>query len=179
MPVLSETFLLEGGPALAYRFRLAGTLVAERFGFDPRGSDFLTIWSEEDREAIKTLMVLAARGAGALLTCATGCGSRATADEEIEILVLPLVHTAGAVERFIGSMAVLSEPRPRRCEPLALLRIVTGEPIWPDGTVFLPVDAPGARAPAEIAVRRARLVVTDRGQFRVYDGGCGKPIAED
>src|SRR5262245_12517318 len=54
--ILSETFMLERFDAATYEFRLAGTRLCELFGSELRGTNFLSDWSEPDRQTLEHLM---------------------------------------------------------------------------------------------------------------------------
>ena len=53
--ILSETFMLECGQK-DYQYRLAGSRLCELFGYELRGTSFLSGWSEADRALIERLM---------------------------------------------------------------------------------------------------------------------------
>jgi hypothetical protein len=168
--ILSETMILEYVDQNELRFRLAGTRVTEHFGAELRGRNFLELWNEEDRSTLqRKLMALQDQG-GALrieIEAATA-GNRKVL---LEAVLLPLIHTPNVVDRFLGSIAPMTQPMWLGTEPLVCLKLEAAEIVWPDGRPHaiaermnqIPVLGPQATA--------GRLVRFDRRQFRVLDGG--------
>lgn len=189
--ILSETFILERsgpphvagspGPRSVYRYRLAGTKLCEHFGHDFRGRDFLDNWDPDDRTTLEqTLTGMSQRGGVGLITFEASArpdpGRAITARKRLtfEALVLPLVHTSDSLDRFLGCMSPLGEPAwlgSQRLIDTALLRC---ELIWPDGRPFPVVEKSRQQTPFMPEIRNARLVRSERRQFRVYDGGLSK-----
>lgn len=171
--VLPDTFMLERIARSIYRFRLAGTRICDQFRSEFRGVDFMDGWAPEDAETlIRTLSMVSDQGGAAVITMEARAisGQRA----EYEVLILPLIHTEGTIDRFLGSMSALEPPAWLGSERLVFKRLIGHEIIWPDGRPHALVAKTFRQAPFLPHVRNARIVRQDRRQFRVYEGGLGK-----
>ena len=172
--ILPDTFILERVDGSASRFRLAGTRICETFGAEFRGVNVLDLFGEADRVGLRRqLAVIARQGACGLLTIATQSETGLTAN--FEMLILPLFHTRDVVDRFIGAMVPLAPEPWLGTVPLTVKGIVEQELIWPDGRAHAMIDNMHHQPPFMPHIREARIVRSDRRQFRVYDGGLGKP----
>jgi hypothetical protein len=188
--ILSETFILERagaanadspGPHPVYRYRLAGTKLCEHFGNDFRGRDFLDNWDPDDRATLEqTLTGMSERGGVGVMTFEAATrpetGRAITARKRLtfEAIVLPLVHTSDNLDRFLGCMSPLTEPSWLGAERLIDKSLLRCELIWPDGRPYPVVEKNRQQAPFMAEIRNARLVRSERRQFRVYDGGLSK-----
>ncbi len=200
--ILSETFILERISTLehsglaavppasstqprpelrsAYRYRLAGTKLCEQFGDDFRGQDFLDDWDLDDRATLEqTLNGMSERGGVGVMTfeASTNPGAgRASSRKRLtfEALLLPLVHTTDSLDRFLGCMSPIDEPAWLGSERLVDKALLRCELIWPDGRPYPVVEKTREQTPFLAEIRNARLVRSERRQFRVYDGGLSK-----
>jgi hypothetical protein len=172
--MLPDTFILERIDTETSRFRLAGTRICETFGMEFRGLNFFELVGEEDRVTLqRQFSVIARQGAVGLFNLASESASGHQV--ELEILLLPLVHMRDSVDRFLGSVAVAGRPPWLGHEALVKSHITSHELIWPDGRPHAMIDAVHYQAPFMPHIREARIVRSDRRQFRVYDGGLHKP----
>jgi hypothetical protein len=167
--ILPETFILERLTAETFRFRLAGTRICEQLGIELRGTDFLDLWTGEDRDLVqRDLATLARQGGAGLLEAealtASGQGVR------LELLLLPLVHTQNSVDRLLGALSPIDAPAWLGTERATRYRLLRHEVIWPDGRPHSLIER-NHQAPFHATIQTARLVRSDRRQFRVYDGG--------
>jgi hypothetical protein len=164
-PLLPETFIAECTGFFSYRFRLVGTHVCDHFGRELRGTDFLSLWDAQDRDAMATAVTTVVRDGAA----AHGTFHAYTATDRqatFEFVILPLVHAADSVNRLLGSIAAIEPPFWLGTEPLRRLELVTVDLHWPDGApAFVGAAATSSGAAA------ARVL---RERFRVYDGGLAK-----
>lgn len=168
--VLPDTFILERIDAKTSRFRLAGTRICEAFGTEFRGLNIFELVGEEDRITLqRQIAVIGSQGAAGLflMSAETGEGVAARA----ELLLLPLTHTREVVDRFLGSISLIDRPAWVGATPLSGLRILSHELIWPDGRPHAMIDSMGRQSPFLRGGREARIVRSERRQFRVYDGG--------
>lgn len=168
--ILAETLILELASNGVFRFRLAGTRIAENFGTELRGRDFLELWSPAEREhLLRQLDTLRQRG-GALLfeIDAATAGDRAVT---FEAILLPLIHTRDEVDRFLGTISCAHTPMWLGSEPLVSFHLGSSDIIWPDGRPHEVAEC-YAQPPALAATPAAsRIVRFERRQFRVLDGG--------
>jgi hypothetical protein len=201
--ILAETFILERTQSpqpkstavdqSIYRYRLAGSKLYEQFGEELRGRDFLDSWDLDDRATLQqSLIEMAERGGVCVVTfdaaaepapaspprrksrptlAATG---RQPHRVTFEAVLLPLVHTNDMLNRFLGCMSPLEEPAWLGHERLTEKTLLRCELIWPDGRPFPVVEQSRQQAPFHPEIRNARLVRSERRQFRVYDGGLAK-----
>jgi hypothetical protein len=174
--ILSNTVILERIDFETYRFRLAGTRVCEYFGQELRGFDLFPFWDDEgDRMTLEHhLSVITRQFKAGVFTFDADTQSGQTMS--FEMLLLPLVHTRGQVDRCLGAIVKTDETvfdasegtrvSGHRLKDSALL---TPSPLKPAELVderavpFIPVY--------DEDVRSARIVRSERRQFRVYDGG--------
>ncbi len=172
-PVLSETFILERLDAETYRYRLAGTRVCELLGTELRGTNFLEGWHGEDSLSLARLLQTAAQQGGVvLLTFETFAFGQPAA--VFECVLLPLLHTREKVERFLGGLTAVSIADPVPEERTTSRRLGHAEIIWPDGKPHAVVASLSRQSPFLPHIRNARVVRSERRQFRVYEGGLGK-----
>lgn len=169
-PFLSETFILERRAAGSFIFRLAGTRVCEQFGRELRGEDFVEFAVDDLGAIAKGLEAVTTLGAvlHAEIEATTGDGRLAV----FEAIVLPLVHPANEVTRYLGSLSAVDPPLWLGAQPLVSSWVATHTLIWPDGRPRSLADevAAGQLAFApELAA--ARVVRSANRQFRILDGG--------
>ena len=156
--LLPETFIAECAGLLGYRFRLAGTKICEQFGRELRGADLLSLWEQQDREAvaalIHTVFTDAAVGHGMFRAY-----TRTNRPASFEIVLLPLIHAGEAINRILGAVTAIDPPFWLGAEPLSRQEIVELHLHWPDGAP--PLVAEGGAETARLA----------RPRFRVLEGG--------
>lgn len=166
--VLSETFILERTCEGGYPFRLAGTRICELFGRELRGEDFLGLVGSDHRAIARAMGAVTDRGAALLLEIEAETDDGRTA--MFEILVLPLVHPASEVTRYLGTISAI-DPEPwLGAEPLEASWLIAHDVIWPDGR---PRGAgeDERQLPFSPELAAARIVRSARRQFRILDGG--------
>lgn len=172
--VLPDTFMLERIASSIYRYRLAGTRICDQFRTEFRGVNFLDGWPAEDTDTLaRDLSTISEQGGVGLFTIEARNLNGGTA--QFEILVLPLVHTEGRVDRYLGSICALEPPDWLGRERLVHRRLLRHEVIWPDGRPHSVVARAFQQAPFLPQIRNARIVRQERRQFRVYEGGLNKP----
>lgn len=168
--ILPDTFILERCDSRTFRYRLAGTRVCARFGMELRSLNFLDRWSAGDRAMLEEhLAAITETGRVGVFTGEAMAGMSPAAT--FEIVILPLVHTGNAIDRFLCAISVFEEPNWLGDEPIRKIRLEAAEALWPRGQLQKSRAMPGSQAPLLPHVRSARIVRQDRRQFRVYDGG--------
>lgn len=172
--ILSETFILERVNSQAYTFRLAGTRLCDQYTVELRGCDYLDLVEDDDRHLIEHhLDQITHQGAAGLFEMeAPGKDGRSVV---FETLILPLVHTRGAVNRFLGA-AVAVNPAPWvGTVPLGQSALLQHRLIWPDGRPYSLIQQESRQQQALMPDMDApRVLRFDRRQFRVFDGGRSK-----
>ena len=154
--ILRETFIAECTGLLGFRFRLAGTQICQEFGRELRGIDFLSFWSQQDRDsvasAVRMIMSDGAVGYGTFVA-RTGTGGEAT----FEFTLMPLIHTGSMINRLLGSISATERPFWLGTKPLERFEILEVRLHWPNGE------------PASVPV--GDVVRLPRKRFRVVEGG--------
>jgi hypothetical protein len=130
--ILGEMFILEVGGRDNYFVRLAGTRVCALYCREIKGTNFLDLWSGEDRHAMATLAAAVSEdGAAAVVTVAAQ--TERTQEVLCEMILLPLRHGGGSrFDRMLGSCAVTDRPYWLGAEPVVRQRIASLRLIWPD-----------------------------------------------
>jgi hypothetical protein len=176
--LLADTFILERIDTEHFRFRLAGTRICDLLGPALRSSDFLEPWRDDDREVLQHMFHgMATQGGVGLLVAEAK--DDAGMVMQFEILLLPLLHTREVADRFLGCMVPLNSVQRDGLEHLTLSRLVSHELIWPDGRPHDVIEKVDRQVPFLPHIRTARIVRSERRQFRVYDGGLNKPGEPD
>jgi hypothetical protein len=168
--ILADTFILEVIDREHYLVRLAGTRMCSVYCREIKNTEFLDLWSDEDRQAVATLATaVSIDGAGAVVTAdiKTRRGQGATA----EVLLLPLRHGGKTYDRILGSYGVIERPYWLGAEAVVMQRIASLRLIWPDqqprfarrssDRVASPTLIP---FPVTARNRRAHLTVLDGGK---------------
>lgn len=180
---LLDTFILELADDGQFHFRLAGSRIGSRLGFDLRGKLFEDCWAASASGMLKKHMADAVeRGRVIVLTAEAvfltdGVHADDRAPQTFEIILLPLIHAGRSVDRLLCVMAPLSdESHPEgNIGKIQCLRLDAGESVWPDKTSLRPIAVDERQVPFEAGIVTSRLVRNGRRQFRVYDGGRQTP----
>lgn len=175
--VLLDTFILERADNGTFRFRLAGTRVAARFGLDLKAQDFLACWGDGDRALLEHhLADIADLGHVGLFTGeaelpgeAPDTGSRRS--YAFELLILPLMHTGQTIDRLLCLLVPLEDAEAGRATAIRRLRLMAAEAVRPAEAQADPAAFSERQLPLHPHVRVARIVRQGRRQFRVYQGG--------
>jgi hypothetical protein len=92
-----------------------------------------------------------------------------------EVLLLPLRHTGEEIDRVLGVLAPLEPPHWLGELPLASKRIIAHELVWPVGApTFVDDGRIRKDVPVLLPAEHARIVRSERRQFRVFEGGLGR-----
>lgn len=168
-PVLSETFILEQTEDGAFPFRLAGTRICELVGRELRGEDFTALVAEDRRVLVKAMDAVTRSGAAlvAEIDAASADGRVAS----FEAIVLPLLHPDDVVTRYLGALTAVNPPLWLGQEPLETMWLGAHELIWPNGRPYAYCDEDERQLPFSPDLSAARIVRSDRRQFRILDGG--------
>lgn len=170
--ILPETFVVECEPGEGHRFRLAGTRVTEKLGFELRGRGFSDLFDASEHAVLKPFLAsITEQGAVGVITAEmpTASGRKAL----FEALILPLIHTEERITRLLGAISTCAHEPWLGSEPMRPGRIAAREIIWPEGRPHAVAErmAPPPPSPFKHDFTRARLVRSRRRLFRVYEGG--------
>lgn len=173
--ILPHTFILERIDSETFRYRLAGTALAQMFGCELRDANFLHNFEPGYRETVERLLATVTLhcGAGVLTNTAAAADGRVIG---FEVVLLPLVHTRGGVDRVVGAVSPAQDIDWQESEGLSSWTLQDSQVIWPDGHPQPMPDPVGSQEPFLPHIRRARIVRSERRQFRVYDGGLCAPL---
>jgi hypothetical protein len=146
--MLSNVFILESSDPARPSYRLAGTNVCDRFGFELKGTSFLGQWEAQSRDPLITLIrqSLATKQP----VCITAMGTTSDcAMVEIEIVLAPLGFGAGAPTRFLGMIQLLGDSGSLNGKPITFQRLVGSKIVQEDEPLSNYVPPPPPMPPAE------------------------------
>src|SRR5450432_2698446 len=129
--LLSYVFILDCANPARPIYRLAGTGLCERFGFELKGTSFLGHWESQSGLALASLLRQALKLGQPL--CLSSIA--ATADNgmvELETILTPVSLSGGTPTRFFGMVQMLSDPAPLLGRSIAYERLVGSQLIQED-----------------------------------------------
>lgn len=145
--VLGDTFILELVDRDTYRFRLAGTRLCALHCRELKNRNILRGWSNEDREALATLLAAVTEDAAAAVIGVTGFTERKQS-VDMEMLLLPLHIPGEGCSRVLGACVALEQPYWAGMHPILSQTIKSVRLIWPDERpAFLRPQARTATSP--------------------------------
>jgi hypothetical protein len=129
--LLSYTFILDCENPSRPVYRLAGTALCERFGFELKGTGFLAHWESQSGLSLASLLrqALQMRQPVCLSSIA------ATADNgmvELETVLTPVSFNGGEPRRFFGLVQMLSDPTPLLGRAISYERLIASQLIRED-----------------------------------------------
>jgi hypothetical protein len=129
--MLSQVFILDVQNPQRPIYRLAGTGLCERFGFELKGTGFLAHWEPQSALALSALLrqALALKQPVCLssIGASAGCGM-----VEIETVLAPIGFHGGVPTRFIGMIQILSDASALAGKPIAFQRLAASQLIRED-----------------------------------------------
>jgi hypothetical protein len=132
--LLSYTFILDCENPGRPLYRLAGTALCERYGFELKGTGFLAHWEAQSGMALSPLLRQALRLRQPVCIASVA----ATVDNgmvELETVLTPVSFNGAEPTRFFGLVQMLSDPTPLLGRAIAYQRMVSshlieeGEPL--------------------------------------------------
>lgn len=141
--ILSQVFILDARDTACPEYRLAGTLLCDRFGQELRGTAFLSLWEARARDALTLLLGQSLAGSVPICLSAVGETSRCTTIET-EIVLAPITFGSSAPHRFLGITQFLGDPS-QLDGPIVQLRLMGSKMIredQPDHTEIQPPTLP-------------------------------------
>jgi hypothetical protein len=164
--ILPETFIAEAAGLRSCKFRLAGTKICEQFGRELRNTDLMNLWGAKDQDSFASLMRTIFTDA-AVGQVAFDAYTESHRQAKFELVLMPLVHTSGTINRVLGAITAMEPPFWLGSVPLQRQEITAIQLRWPDGT---PASTGPAKADPE-PTKPADVVRLMRKRFRVYEGG--------
>jgi hypothetical protein len=161
--VLADTFILDFDAGAGFPMRISGSRANALFLKELRGSSFLEIWRESDREDIREILYSVADDAQPFLIGARAQPSGFSA-VEIETMLLPLRHHGQTHARVLGCCAVQAAPRWSGLVAAGPLAIVSLRALDRRTTERVSLGQTPARLspPSGAPVRRGHLFVYSR-----------------
>jgi len=162
--LLSYVFILDCENPARPIYRLAGTALCERFGFELKGTSFLAHWEAQSGLSLASLLRQALKAGQPL--CLTSIA--ATADNgmvELESVLTPVSLHGGAPTRLFGLVQMLSDPKPLLGRTIAYERLVGSQFVQEDEPLphydqNLPPPPPPAQLKTHPKAPYLRLVVS-------------------
>jgi hypothetical protein len=124
--LLPYAFILDCENAARPVYRLGGTALCERFGFELKGTGFLTHW--DARSALLLAPLLKQSLTTKKPLCLTSVAVTAGFDAcELETILVPISFDAIEARRFFGLVQFLSDPAPLLGRAIAYEKLVTSK----------------------------------------------------
>ncbi|MGH7868565.1 MAG: PAS domain-containing protein [Candidatus Dormibacteraceae bacterium] len=129
--VLSYAFILDCENPTHPVYRLGGTALCERFGFELKGTGFLAHWDARSALSLAGLLrqSLHTKKPLCLSSVAVTAGHETT---ELETILTPVSFDGGAPRRFFGLVQLLSDPTPLIGRVIAYEKLVASRLIEED-----------------------------------------------
>lgn len=146
--MLSFVFILEASDTAHPVYRLAGTSLCDRFGFELKGTGFLAHWEGQSRNALSLLL----RQSIAMKqpVCISSIGATAECGMvELETILCPVTFGDEAPVRFIGLTQVLSDQTPLAGKPIAFQKLVGSQLVREDEPLSSYTPPPPPTPPLE------------------------------
>jgi hypothetical protein len=129
--LLSYVFILDCENAARPVYRLAGTALCERFGFELKGTSFLAHWESQSSLSLTSLLRQALKASQPICLSSVA----ATADNgmvELETILTPVSLDGGAPTRFFGMVQMLGDPTPLLGRSIAYERLMGSQLVQED-----------------------------------------------
>jgi hypothetical protein len=161
--MLASVFILDVESPSRPIYRLAGTGLCERFGFELRGTGFLAHWDAQSSIALVSLLRQALKMRKPLCLSSIGTGAKAGM-VELETVLAPISFNDGEPNRFLGMIQVLSDQTLLADQPIAFQRLAGSKFIQEEGPLssFDDLPPPPAKGLRELRPRapHLRLVIS-------------------
>lgn len=152
--MLSSVFILDVENTSRPIYRLAGTSLCERFGFELKGTGFLAHWEAQSSIALASVLrqALTLRQPVCLSSIAatSDCGM-----VEVETVLAPVSFNGGEPTRFIGMIVILSDPTLLAGRPIAFQRLVGSQLVREDEPLPAYTNLPPPPPPSPIGPQRS------------------------
>ena len=124
--MLPYVFILEAENPARPVYRLAGTGLCERFGFELKGTGFLAHWEAQSSAALASLLQQALKMKQPV--CLSSIGASADCGMvELETVLAPVSFGPGTPTRFVGMIQILSDTSQLHGRPIAFQRLVASQ----------------------------------------------------
>jgi hypothetical protein len=150
--LLSYTFILECENPARPSYRLAGTALCERFGYELKGTGFLGHWEAQSSQALAALLRQSLK-LGQPICLSSIATTAENGMVELETVLAPMTFQGDEPIRFFGMVQMLSDPAPLLGRTIAYERLIGSQLIREDEplpnydqTTLPPPPPPVARA---------------------------------
>jgi hypothetical protein len=129
--LLPYVFILDAGNPQRPIYRLAGTALCERYGFELKGTGFLAHWEAQSSLALASLL----QQSQSLMQPVCLSSIAATADcgmVELETVLLPIKFGENGPTRFLGMVQILTDVTQLLGRPIAFQRLAASQMIRED-----------------------------------------------
>jgi hypothetical protein len=175
--MLPYVFILDAEEPSRPVYRLAGTALCERFGFELKGTGFLAHWEAQSGVALAGLLRQALRLKQPI--CLSSIGASADCGMvELETVLAPVTFGPGGPTRFIGMIQILSDVSQLHGRPIAFQRLAASQLIREDEPISSyenlppPPPPPGPMLRSHPKAPHLRLVVSrDKPAVAPFDAG--------
>jgi len=172
--LLPYVFILDAENPSRPIYRLAGTALCERLGFELKGTGFLTHWEAHSSIALGSLLQQALWLKQPV--CLTSIGATAECGMvELETVLLPVKFGESGPTRFLGMIQILSDVSLLRGRPIAFQRLAASQIIREDDPLATANPPPPPPPPIYRSHPKAphlRLVVShDRPATMNFEAG--------
>jgi hypothetical protein len=150
--LLPYVFILDAEDPLRPIYRLAGTALCERFGFELKGTGYLAHWEAQSSLALSSLLqqslTLKQPVCLSSIAATADCGM-----VELETVLLPIRFGENGPTRFLGMVQILSDISQLLGRPFAFQRLAASEVLCeenprPPSTTDLPPKVPPMLPPS-------------------------------
>ena len=129
--MLSQVFILDVENPQRPIYRLAGTGLCQRFGFELKGTGFLAHWEPQSSLALASLLRQALKLKQPV--CLTSIGASADCGMvELETVLCPVSFNGEEPTRFIGLIQILSDQTQLGGKPIAFQRLAASQLVRED-----------------------------------------------
>lgn len=138
--MLSHVFILEARDTTCPVYRLAGTILCDRFGQELRGTSFLSLWEARARDTLALLLGQSLAANTPVCLSAIGETGRCTTIET-ETVLAPLTFGPGAPQRFLGITQFLGDDS-KLDGSIVLMRLMGSKIIREDEPAHTNIEPP-------------------------------------
>ncbi|HTT84467.1 MAG TPA: PAS domain-containing protein [Rhizomicrobium sp.] len=139
--MLSQVFILDARDAARPFYRLAGTMLCDRFGLELRGTSFFAHWEAQARDRLVLLLRQSLQMKLPVWLSAIGTTANC-AMIEMETVLAPLTSGPGAPQRFLGIVQFLGDFSQSGGRAIAYERLIESRMICEHEPLDQPQDPP-------------------------------------
>ena len=129
--MLPYVFILDAENPSRPIYRLAGTALCERFGFELKGTGFFAHWEAQSSVALASLLKQALKLNQPV--CLSSIGASADCGMvELETVLAPITFGPDEPTRFVGMIQIMSDASQLRGRPIAFQRLAASQLVRED-----------------------------------------------